>query len=301
MTTIQTSVGQKPASRPNLLQRLWGGLSVVFRSRVATIGLAIVVFWILVAIFAPLIAPHDPLAQDSKAMNQGPSATYPLGTDKLGRDVMSRLAFGARTILILAPISVFLSVLVGTAMGLFGAYFGGAADETIMRLLDAIMAFPTILLYLIIISAIGPSPVNVVIAITFVGAPGVARLVRSLALDVRTRDYIQAAKTRGESSLYIMWVEILPNARGPLIIDAMLRVGYAIFAIGTLGFLGLGLPPPTPDWGGMINDAAQIHLDQPVGCPVAHARDREPGGRAQPLCRRHARRIDAVPVEDRRQ
>ena len=248
-----------------MLQRLWGGLSVVFRSRIATIGLAIVVFWILVAIFAPLIAPHDPLAQDSKAMNQGPSATYPLGTDKLGRDVMSRLIFGARTILILAPISVFLSVLVGTAMGLFGAYFGGAADETVMRLLDAIMAFPTILLYLIIISAIGPSPVNVVVAITFVGAPGVARLVRSLALDVRTRDYIQAAKTRGESSLYIMWVEILPNARGPLIIDAMLRVGYAIFAIGTLGFLGLGLPPPTPDWGGMINEARRYIWTNPLG------------------------------------
>ena len=206
-----------------------------------------------------------PLAQDSKAMNQGPSATYPLGTDKLGRDVMSRLVFGARTILILAPISVFLSVLVGTAMGLFGAYFGGAADETVMRLLDAIMAFPTILLYLIIISAIGPSPVNVVVAITFVGAPGVARLVRSLALDVRTRDYIQAAKTRGESSLYIMWVEILPNARGPLIIDAMLRVGYAIFAIGTLGFLGLGLPPPTPDWGGMINEARRYIWTNPLG------------------------------------
>jgi peptide/nickel transport system permease protein len=265
MTTIQTPAGQKSASRPNVLQRLRGGLSVVFRSRIATIGLAIVVFWILVAIFAPLIAPHDPLAQDSKAMNQGPSATYPLGTDKLGRDVMSRLIFGARTILILAPISVFLSVLVGTAMGLFGAYFGGAADETVMRLLDAIMAFPTILLYLIIISAIGPSPVNVVVAITFVGAPGVARLVRSLALDVRTRDYIQAAKTRGESSLYIMWVEILPNARGPLIIDAMLRVGYAIFAIGTLGFLGLGLPPPTPDWGGMINEARRYIWTNPLG------------------------------------
>jgi peptide/nickel transport system permease protein len=265
MTTIQTTAGQKSASRPNILQRLWGGLSVIFRSRIATIGLAIVVFWILVAIFAPLIAPHNPLAQDSKAINQGPSATYPLGTDKLGRDVMSRLVFGARVILILAPISVFLSVLVGTAMGLFGAYFGGAADETVMRLLDAIMAFPTILLYLIIISAIGPSPVNVVVAITFVGAPGVARLVRSLALDVRTRDYIQAAKTRGESSFYIMWVEILPNARGPLIIDAMLRVGYAIFAIGTLGFLGLGLPPPTPDWGGMINEARRYIWTNPLG------------------------------------
>ncbi len=265
MTTIQTTTGQRAPRRFNPFRRVWGGLSTIFRSRIATIGLAIVVFWILVAILAPLIAPHNPMAQDAKAINQGPSATYPLGTDKLGRDVMSRLVFGARVILILAPISVFLSVLVGTAMGLFGAYFGGVADETVMRLLDAIMAFPTILLYLIIISAIGPSPANVVIAITFVGAPGVARLVRSLALDVRTRDYIQAAKTRGESSLYIMWVEILPNARGPLIIDAMLRVGYAIFAIGTLGFLGLGLPPPTPDWGGMINDARKYIWTNPLG------------------------------------
>jgi len=263
--TIQATTTPSAQRRPGFFHRLRDAFSLILRSRVATIGLAIVVFWILVAITAPLIAPHDPLAQDSKAINQGPSATYPLGTDKLGRDVMSRLVFGARVILILAPISVFLSVLVGTAMGLFGAYFGGAADETVMRLLDAIMAFPTILLYLIIISAIGPSPVNVVVAITFVGAPGVARLVRSLALDVRTRDYIKAAKTRGESSLYIMWVEILPNARGPLIIDAMLRVGYAIFAIGTLGFLGLGLPPPTPDWGGMINDARKYIWTNPLG------------------------------------
>ena len=246
-------------------QRLRGGLSVVFRSRIATIGLAIVVFWILVAIFAPLIAPHDPLAQDLEGDEPGALGDLSAGDGQAGRDVMSRLVFGARTILILAPISVFLSVLVGTTMGLFGAYFGGAADETVMRLLDAIMAFPTILLYLIIISAIGPSPVNVVVAITFVGTPGVARLVRSLALDVRTRDYIQAAKTRGESSLYIMWVEILPNARGPLIIDAMLRVGYAIFAIGTLGFLGLGLPPPTPDWGGMINEARRYIWTNPLG------------------------------------
>ena len=114
-----------------------------------------------------------------------------------------------------------------------------------------------------IIAAIGPSPVNVVIAITFVGAPGVARLVRSLTLDIRTRDYIRAAETRGESKLHIMFIEILPNARGPLIIDAMLRVGYAIFAIGTLGFLGLGLPPPGPSWGSMLRSGSQHLFDAP--------------------------------------
>ena len=247
------------------LRRTWESLSVITRSRVAMIGLALVLFWVLVAIFAPLIAPHDPLAQDSKAINQGPSALHPMGTDKLGRDVMSRLIFGARTILLLAPISVLAAVIVGMFLGLLGCYFGGLVDEIVMRVLDAIMAFPTILLYLIIISAIGPSALNVVVAITFVGAPGVARLVRSLALDIRTRDYIRAAETRGENPFYIMFVEILPNARGPLIIDSMLRVGYAIFAIGTLGFLGLGLPPPTPDWGGMINEARRYIWTNPLG------------------------------------
>jgi peptide/nickel transport system permease protein len=179
--------------------------------------------------------------------------------------MLSRLVHGSRTILILAPISVLVSVIVGTFWGLVSGYFGGVTDEIVMRVLDAIMAFPTILLYLIIIAAIGPSAMNVVIAITFVGAPGVARLVRSLTLDVRTRDYVRAAETRGESSLYIMFVEILPNARGPLIIDSMLRIGYAIFAIGTLGFLGLGLPPPTPDWGGMVSEARKYIWTSPWG------------------------------------
>ena len=237
---------------------------MVFRSRVAVIGLSIVLFWVLVAVFAPLLAPYDPISQDFKAL-QPPSGQNLMGTDNLGRDMLSRLIHGSRTILLLAPISVLCSVAVGTLLGLIGGYFGGIVDEVVMRILDAIMAFPTILLYLIIIAAIGPSALNVVIAITFVGAPGVARLVRSLALDIRTRDYIRAAETRGEHPLYIMFVEILPNARGPMIIDAMLRVGYAIFAIGTLGFLGLGLPPPTPDWGGMISEARKFIWTNPLG------------------------------------
>jgi len=231
---------------------------------VAVIGLSIVLFWVVVALLAPVISPHHPTAQDSSYINGGPSAQYPLGTDHMGRDILSRLAYGSRTILILAPLSVLASVVVGTFLGLVGGYFGGIIDEVVMRILDAIMAFPTILLYLIIIAAIGPSPLNVVIAITFVGAPGVARLVRSLTLDIRSRDYVRAAETRGERPLYIMFVEILPNARGPLIIDAMLRVGYAIFAIGTLGFLGLGLPPPTPDWGGMISEARKYIWTSPL-------------------------------------
>jgi len=149
-------------------------------------------------------------------------------------------------------LSVLCALAVGTTLGLIGGYFGGWIDEVVMRVLDAIMAFPVILLYLIIIVALGPSAINVVIAITIAGAPGIARLVRSLTLDIRTREYIAAAELRGENPFYIMFVEILPNARGPIIVDAMLRIGYAVFAIGTLGFLGLGLPPPAPDWGSMV-------------------------------------------------
>jgi len=216
------------------------------------VGLTIVLFWVLVAILAPLVSRYDPLEQDYKAVNTGPSAVHWLGTDDLGRDLMARLAYGARLILILAPLSVLFALLVGITLGLTAGYFGGLVDEIVMRILDAMMAFPAILLYLIILFAVGASAVNVVIAITIAGAPGIARLVRSLTLDIRTREYIAAAELRGEHPLYIMFVEILPNARGPILVDAMLRVGYAAFAIGTLGFLGLGLPPPTPDWGSMV-------------------------------------------------
>jgi peptide/nickel transport system permease protein len=228
-------------------------MSPILRSKVALVGLGIVVFWVLVAIFAPLLTPYDPVQdQDWVAANQGPSAAHPLGTDDLGRDLLSRLLYGARTILVLAPVSVLCSLLVGSTLGLMAGYLGGIIDEVVMRILDAMMSFPTILLFLIIIAAVGASPTNVVIAITIGGAPGIARLVRSLAMDICTRDYIAAAELRGESTLYTMFVEILPNARGPIIVDAMLRVGYAVFSIGTLGFLGLGLPPPSPDWGSMV-------------------------------------------------
>lgn len=240
------------ATGRSLRQRFRDTIAPILASKVALIGLALVSFWILVAIFAPLMTPYSPLEQDPEAMNVGPSAEHPLGADNLGRDLWARLIYGARTILILAPLSVLCALVVGATLGLIGGYFGGWIDELVMRLLDAIMAFPAILLYLIIIFALGPSATNVVIAITIAGAPGIARLVRSLTLDIRTREYIAAAELRGENPFYIMFVEILPNARGPIIVDVMLRIGYAVFAIGTLGFLGLGLPPPAPDWGSMV-------------------------------------------------
>lgn len=253
--------------------RLKDAFFFLLSSKTATIGFLIVFFWVFVAVLAPLLTPYTPLEQDWKAPNEGPSAQHILGTDELGRDLWSRLIYGARVVLVILPVSedywipggtaiwgVVVALLVGTALGLISGYHGGWIDEATMRLLDAMMAVPIILLYLIIMAALGASAINVVIAMTIVGTPGIARLVRSLTLDIRTREYVRAAETRGESSWYIMFVEILPNARGPIIVDAMLRVGYAIFAMGTLGFLGLGLPPPSPDWGSMVAKGREFIL-----------------------------------------
>jgi peptide/nickel transport system permease protein len=253
-------------------------LAILWQSKVAVVGLIIVLFWVLMAILAPIVTRYDPNVEDPQARNEGPTAAHWLGTDHKGRDLWSRVTYGGQIVLVKWPVTndfwipggvaiwgVVLALVVGSTLGLLSGYYGGWIDEVVMRLLDAMMAFPTILLYLIIIAAVGASATNVVIAITIAGSPGIARLVRSLALDIRTRDYIAAAQTRGESGLWMMFVELLPNARGPIIIDAMLRVGYAIFSIGTLGFLGLGLPPPNPDWGSMVQTGHEHIFTNPWG------------------------------------
>lgn len=268
MTTIAPRAVQK-APAPSRLQRWWRGISIIFESRVATVGLAMVLFWVLVGLISFVWTPYPPNAS-LFSQNLPPNATNLLGTDHLGRDILSRLMEGTQVILlktrlpvagnISIPIGVAIwgvlgSLTLGSVLGLNAGYRGGWTDQVIMQVLDALIAFPVIVLYLVIIAALGPSDLVVILAITITGAPGVARLVRSLTLDIKTRDYIRAAETRGESPWFIMFKEILPNARGPLLVDGMLRVGYAIFAIGTLGFLGIGLPPPDPDWGNMVNEA----------------------------------------------
>ncbi len=282
MTVDETTsefVAAEPEPEKVQFQRLRTAFSILFASKTATVGMILVLFWVFVALFAPLLTPYTPTEQDWRAPNQGPSWEHPLGTDELGRDLWSRLIYGARVVLVILPVSqdywipcgtaiwgVIAALVIGAALGLLSGYRGGWLDEIIMRLLDAMMSVPIILLYLIIVAAIGASALNVVIAMAIVGTPGIARLVRGLTLDIRTRDYIRAAETRGEGTFYIMFVEILPNAKGPIIIDAMLRVGYAIFAMGTLGFLGLGLPPPSPDWGSMVAKGREFIM---VGSPWA--------------------------------
>ena len=274
-----TAIVSTRAAQPSRWAKLWKSISIVFESRVATIGLAIVVFWVIVGVVSLFWTPY-PVNAQLFPQNLPPNPVNWLGTDHLGRDILSRLMAGTQVILLktrlpggdgryaipigVALWGVFGSLLVGVVLGLNAGYRGGGSDQTIMQFLDAMIAFPSIVLYLVIIAALGRGDLVVILAITITGAPGVARLARSLAMDIKTRDYIRASQTRGERNSFIMFMEILPNARGPLLVDAMLRVGYAIFAIGTLGFLGLGLPPPDPDWGNMVNEARKNIFSNPL-------------------------------------
>jgi peptide/nickel transport system permease protein len=154
----------------------------------------------------------------------------------------------------IAPIAVICAYAIGCMMGLVAGYYRGWVDQVVNRVSDIILSFPAIVLYIIVIMRLGPSAFNIILAVIFVAAPQVMRIVRGITLELREQDYVSAAKMRGESAFYIMIAEILPNARGPLIVDACLRMGYTTITIGVLGFLGLGLPPPDPDWGGMVKD-----------------------------------------------
>ncbi len=235
------------------LSRLPRMIPGIFRSKSATFGLVILLFWVFVALAAPFISPYSPTEMPSLPL-QPPSQEHWLGTDHLGRDVVSRLFWGTRTVLLLAPIATLLGVLGGASLGLFSGYVGGKIDILIMRSCDILMSFPMLLIYILIITSIGPSALNVVVSVSLGAIPSITRIVRSLVLEARNQDYVNAARLRGERRWYILFREILPNVSGPIIADACIRVGYAVMAIGSLGFLGLGVPPPTPDWGRMINE-----------------------------------------------
>jgi len=235
---------------------VWAGrLARVGESRPAVIGLAIILVWVLAALLAPLIAPYPPNTSDMAALaNPTPSRAHWLGTDHLGRDLLSRILWGARTVLAVAPVAVLGATILGSLLGLAAGYHRRWIDLVISRACDIVLTFPVIILYMIILAHFGSSAWNIIGVLTLTKAPIIARIVRGMTLELREREYVAAAKMRGESALYIMLAEILPNARGPLIVDMCLRTGYNIVIIGVLGFLGIGLPPPDPDWGGMVKD-----------------------------------------------
>ena len=232
-------------------------------SWVAVVGLTLVFFWLFLAVSAPylpILDPNKPIAPFLTPLSSKGDVTFLLGTDTRGRDMLSRTIWGSQRVLVWGITATAVAYMVGTLFGLIAGYLGGWWDQAVSFAANVLLSFPVMVLFILILNYLGPSGFNIVIAVTFSSAPAIMRIVRGLALDVKSRDYIQAAQIRGEHPLWIMLVELLPNVRGPLIVDACLRLGYTTVAITTLTFLGLGLQPPDPDWGLMIKEASTTAL-----------------------------------------
>jgi peptide/nickel transport system permease protein len=226
---------------------------LVARRPAFIIGTLILVFWIVCAIFGTSIAPHNPLAQSLLFANQGPSGQHWFGTDQLGRDVFSRVLVGARSILIVAPLATLLGTVLGTALGLALGYLGGAVDAVVGRVVDAVLALPAIIIAFLFIVAVGASVTTEILVVGFIFTPLIARTVRSAVQVESQLDYLAAARLLGESRLRIMFAEILPNVMPTVLVEFTVRLGYAIFTVATLAFLGFGVDLSTPSWGSDIN------------------------------------------------
>jgi peptide/nickel transport system permease protein len=243
-------------TEPTPFQEKWIRL---LRNRGAVVGLGIIALFVVLAIFAPLIAPQDPLEQ-TIAMRKSPPFTegYVLGTDELGRDMLSRLIYGARLSMTIGIISVGIAMVGGVAIGTISGYFGGWLDRIVMRLIDIMLAFPYVLLTIVIVAVIGPGLTNAMIAIGISQLPRYVRLVRASVLAEKESDYVLAERSIGTSNTELMFGSILPNSLSPVIVQATLGVGEAILSSAALSFLGLGAQPPTPEWGLMIASSREF-------------------------------------------
>jgi peptide/nickel transport system permease protein len=225
---------------------------LLLRKPTFLVGAAVIVFWIVCAIFGHAIAPYDPLAQQLLGTNAPPSGAHWFGTDPLGRDVLSRVIVGARSILIIAPLATILGTILGTALGLAMGYFGGTFDLISGRIVEAVLALPSFIIAILFVVAVGSSTFTLIVVIGFVFTPLIARTVRAAVLAERQLDYLSAARLLGENPARVMFGEVLPNVLPAILVEFTVRLGYAVFTVATLSFLGLGVHPPTPDWGGDI-------------------------------------------------
>jgi peptide/nickel transport system permease protein len=230
-------------------------LRLLIRTPSFVVGAVVIVFWVSCAILGDRITPFDPLYDQTPDLSVSPSSEHWFGTDRLGRDVFSRVLAGSRDILLIAPAATLLATIFGTALGLLTGYLRGISDDTISRVIDAVLAIPLIVLAVTVVAALGSRStwaVTVVIAIVF--TPIIARTVRAAVLGEAQLDYVEAARLRGERAHYVMFSEVLPNVMPPIIVEATIRLGYAIFAVATLTFIGFGLQPPSADWAVQIAD-----------------------------------------------
>lgn len=249
------------SDQPSGLTEFWYYFS---RNKGAVIGLFVFIIILVLAIFAPLVSPHSPNEQNRQLLlsvpfwMDGGSFSYPLGTDAVGRDILSRLIFGARFSLFIGLVVVTLSVVVGVLIGLVAGYFRGRVDIVIMRLMDIILAFPSLLLALVLVAVLGPGLLNAMIAISIVNQPHFVRLTRAAVMSEREKEYVVASRVAGAGTFRLMFKTILPNCLGPLIVQATLAFSAAILDAAALGFLGMGAQPPTPEWGTMLAESREF-------------------------------------------
>ena len=255
-----------PFAPPGPLRAFWRAFC---ENRGALIGLAIVSLVVFVAIFAPVLAPYDPLEQFRDATRlppiwaSGGRWDFVLGTDPLGRDMLSRLMYGARISLFIGLSVMLVSMVIGVVLGLASAWFGGIVDVVILRIMDLIMSIPSLVLAILIVAIIGPNLTNTIIAVTVVGLPRYVRLVRASAISELSRDYVTGAKVAGAGPLRLMLSTVLPNCMAPLIVQSALGMSDAILEAAGLGFLGLGAQPPMPEWGAMLSDSKDLITSHP--------------------------------------
>lgn len=259
-TTISKTSGAKVAAsiRVDTLRPQQPRWMTVVRflkqNHLATAGLIIIIGWVTVTISAPVLAPYSPLKQTIVDRLQPPGSTYWLGTDQLGRDVLSRVMYGGRISIPAAAVVVLLAGVVGTVVGAVSGFVGGAAEEALMRITDVFMAFPTIILAMAIAAALGPNISNAVIAISIVWWPNYARVVRSLVISVKENEYVSASRAVGATEMRVLWRVVVPNSIAPVLVLGTLDLGNAILVFSGLSFLGLGAEPSTPEWGRMVSD-----------------------------------------------
>lgn len=250
------------ASSP-MLTRVLSTLRRLAARPLAFIGTLFVLMFVALAIIGPFIAPYSFNEINREALRQPPGPGFPFGTDSLGRDVFSRVLWGAREIIVVPGMATAVAVVLGTLLGLLLGYVGGWLDDLVSRLLDTLLSIPAMLLALVMLGVIGPSAIGIIIVVALLYIPIVARVVRSATLGIRSAGFIEAAKLRGESIGYILLREILPSVLPALTVEAALRFSYAIFLTASLGFLGLGVQPPSPDWGRMVNEARDSYVRAP--------------------------------------